>query len=353
MRIAQISPLYESVPPRSYGGTERIVSYLTEELVNRGHQVTLFASGDSRTKADLVSICPGSLRLFGEGADHLAYHFVQMHEVVKRSAEFDLLHFHTDYLHYPLSELHFYNHITTLHGRLDIKGLDILYKKYNHIPLVSISYHQRKPIPDANWIDTVYHGLPSDLFKPAFSGGTYLAFLGRISPEKRVDRAVEIARQTDIPLKIAAKIDAHDKEYFEAEIKHLLNHPLVEYVGEISDHEKENFLGNAMALLFPIDWPEPFGLVMIESMACGTPVVAFEGGSVHEVIDEGITGNIVHSIEQAVEAVKNIHSIDRRTCRKKFNERFDVGIMVKNYEKLYEKMSSMNNVKSHFYTHGL
>jgi glycosyltransferase involved in cell wall biosynthesis len=349
MRIAQISPLYESVPPQAYGGTERIVSYITQELINRNHQVTLFASGDSKTDAELIAICPKSLRLYGEGTDHLAYHFLEMHEVIKHAGEFDILHFHTDYLHFPVSSMNMYNHITTLHGRLNIKGLDILYKIYNDIPLVSISDYQRKPLPDANWIKTVYHGLPSDLLKPVFTNGSYLAFLGRISPEKRVDRAIEIAIQTGITLKIAAKIDVNDQEYFDSEIKHLFNHPLVEYIGEINEKEKQLFLGNALALLFPIDWPEPFGLVMIESMACATPVIAFKSGSVPEVIDEGITGYIVHSIDEAVNRIERLDGFDRVKCRQKFDERFDAKIMVDNYIKAYLKVININSESKKHY----
>ena len=353
MRIAQVSPLYESVPPQLYGGTERIVSYLTEKLVEHGHEVTLFASGDSITNAKLIPVCKKSLRLYGEGTDQLSYHFVELQEVINLRKEFDIIHFHIDYLHYPVSTLNQYHHVSTLHGRQDIKGLDLLYRKYNFIPLVSISNHQQLPLPHANWIETVYHGIPVDLLKPNFQTGQYLAFLGRISPEKRVDLAIEIAIKAQLPIKIAAKIDVNDQAYFEQEIKHLFNHPLVEYIGEINDSEKENFLGNAIALLFPIDWPEPFGLVMIESMACATPVIAFNRGSVPEVIDEGITGFLVNSVNEAVEVLKKIQRIDRKKCRKQFEERFASDIMTLNYERVYNTIIEMNNREKNKYVNAV
>ncbi len=287
MRIAQVAPLYESVPPKYYGGTERIVSYLTEELVRQGHDVTLFASGDSVTAAQLVPACPSSLRLDRSCEDQLAHHVLMLEHVVQRAAEFDVLHFHVDYLHFPFSRRQPTPHVTTLHGRLDIPDLVPLYREFNGVPLVSISDAQREPLPWANWLATVYHGLPPDLYRFRGEPGGYLAFLGRISPEKRVDRAIEIAQRVRMPLRIAAKIDAVDQAYFEREIEPLLDDPLVEYVGEIGETEKDEFLGNAQALLFPIDWPEPFGLVMIEALACGTPVIAYRHGSVPEVLDDG------------------------------------------------------------------
>ncbi len=342
MRIAQVAPLIEPVPPKTYGGTERIVSYITEELVKRGHEVTLFASADSQTGARLVSVSPKNLReerMENPGLiDPLAWNFIQLEKLLKLQTQFDVIHFHTDYLHFPVSRQSAYAHITTLHGRLDIAGLDLLYDHFDDIPVVSISDHQRLPIKKAFWIATVYHGLPADLYHEDSGKGNYLAFIGRISPEKRVDRAIEIAKRAGIPLKIAAKVDKADIEYFETEIRHLLDDPLIEFIGEIGENEKQEFLGNALAMLFPIDWPEPFGLVMIESMACGTPVIAFNKGSVPEVIDPGITGKLVVSIDEAVHAVKDIHLMSREKCRQKFEERFRVERMVSDYERVYEKV---------------
>ncbi|RMF47135.1 MAG: glycosyltransferase family 4 protein, partial [Deltaproteobacteria bacterium] len=266
MKIAQVSPLYESVPPKLYGGTERVVSWLTEELVRQGHDVTLFASGDSVTSAKLVPCASSALRLAG-CREPLAHHLVMLEEVARRLEEFDIIHYHVDYLHFPLSRRSRVPQLTTLHGRLDCPDLAPLFREYRDMPLVSISDDQRRPLPFANWFGTVYHGLPEELFQLNAGGGDYLAFLGRISPEKRPDRAIEIAKRAGWPLKIAAKVDRADQEYFEREIKPLLNHPLVEFIGEINDADKQEFLGQALALLFPIDWPEPFGLVMIEAMA--------------------------------------------------------------------------------------
>src|SRR5438094_3258 len=291
MRIAQVAPLYESVPPKYYGGTERVVSYLTEELVRQGHEVTLFASGDSVTKARLIAACQRSLRLDKHCIDQFAHHIVMLERVFQQAREFDIVHFHVDYLHFSTSRRQQITHVTTLHGRLDIPDLLPLYQEFRDMPVISISNVQREPLPWANWQATVYHGLPADLYRFRAQPGSYLAFLGRISPEKRVDRAIEIAKRTGIPLKVAAKVDPVDKDYFEREIEPLLRDSAVaECVGEISDEEKDEFLGNAYALLFPIDWPEPFGLVMIEAMACGTPVIAYDGGAVSEVIEEGQTG---------------------------------------------------------------
>src|SRR5947208_2602158 len=267
MRIAQVAPLYESVPPKYYGGTERVVSYLTEELVRQGHEVTLFASGDSETNARLVAACRRSLRLDNRYLRQMAHHFVMLERVFQRAGEFDVIHFHVDYLHFPLSRRETVTHMTALHGRLDIPDLVPLYQEFREMPVISISNAQREPLPWANWQGTVYHGLPEDLFRFRPKPENYLAFLGRISPEKRVDRAIEIAKRTGIPLKVAAKVDPVDKDYFDREIEPLLRNSAVNYVGEISDEEKDQFLGNAYALLFPIDWPEPFGLVMIEAMA--------------------------------------------------------------------------------------
>jgi glycosyltransferase involved in cell wall biosynthesis len=340
VRIAQIAPLFESVPPKQYGGTERIVSYLTEELVNQGHEVVLFASGDSETSAELVAVWPRSLRTDEKCQDRLALHLVQMEKVLARAHEFDVLHFHLDYLHYPVSKRQSYAHVTTLHGRLDIPELVPLYGEFKEIPIVSISDSQRKPLPWAGWVGTVYHGLPVSLYQPVRTPERYLAFLGRISPEKRVDRAIEIATQLGLRLRIAAKIDAGDQKYFEEEIRPLFSHPLVEYVGEIGDGEKQDFLGNAMALLFPIDWEEPFGLVTIEAMACGTPVIAWRRGSVPEIIEDGINGFIVDTVEQAVRTVSEIASFDRELCRRRFLSRFSATRMAEDYLAIYDRVLS-------------
>jgi len=339
MRIAQVAPLFESVPPKLYGGTERVVSYLTEELVNQGHDVTLYASGDSQTRAKLVSTCNRSLRLAHQNLDHLIFHYLLLEQLMEEIDDFDLIHFHIDYLHFPFSRENRLVHLTTLHGRMDLPGLYPLYEKFYDMPVVSISKSQRMPLSWINWIDTVYHGLPDTLYKPREETGQYLAFLGRISPEKRVDRAIEIAKKTGIPLKIAAKIDEADEVYFKENIAGLLEDPLIEFIGEITEEEKNDFLGNALALVFPIDWPEPFGLVMIEALACGTPVVAYRNGSVNEILDHGTNGYIVHSIEEAVDAVNHIHNIDRKNCRKTFEERFTAKIMASNYLRLYEKIN--------------
>ena len=285
MRIAQVAPLFESVPPKYYGGTERVVSYLTEELVCQGHEVTLFASGDSVTKAHLVAACRRSLRLDKHCIDQLSHQVLMLEHVFQRAAEFDIVHFHVDYLHFPLSRREQLTHVTTLHGQLDIPDLVPLYHEFRDMPVVSISNCQREPLPWANWQATIYHGVPADTYQFRAEPGSYLAFLGRISPEKRVDRAIKIARQVQIPLKIAAKVDRVDKDYFEAVVEPLLRDSLIEFVGEIGDGEKDEFLGHAYALLFPIDWPEPFGLAMIEAMACGTPVIAYRSGAVPEVME--------------------------------------------------------------------
>lgn len=337
MRIAQVAPLYESVPPKLYGGTERIVSYLSEELVRQGHDVTLFASADSSTTAQLRPVCPRSLRLEGRRViDPLAHH-VRMIEMVAREArDFDIVHFHIDYLHFPVSRRERIPTVTTTHGRLDIPDSLPLFREFREMPLVSISNAQRGPMPWANWIDTVYHGLPEHLYTPREKPGRYLAFLGRICPEKRVDRAIAIAKRVGMPLKIAAKVDAADEEYFETKIRKLLDHSLVEFIGEISEREKSGFLSHAHALLFPIDWPEPFGLAMIEALACGTPVVAYSMGSVPEILDDGVTGYLVNRIDSAVRAVRRIDSIDRKTCRRVFEERFSARRMASDYLNVYK-----------------
>lgn len=338
MKIAQISPLYESVPPKYYGGTERVVSYLTEELVKQGHDVTLFASGDSRTTAKLVGHTSDALRL-RKVCDPLAHHIVQMQEVAERAENFDILHFHTDYLHYPFSAFLNKPNVTTLHGRLDIPELAYVYQKFPQQPVISISNSQRKLLPvKANWAGTIYHGLPLDLYSKGEGDGDYVAFIGRISPEKKPDRAIKIAREAGIKIKIAAKIDSVDVAYYKREIEPLLNEPHVEFIGEIGEDNKGEFLGNARALIFPIDWPEPFGMVMIEAMACGTPVIAFNHGSVPEVIDHGVSGFIVNNINDSVRALENIHLLDRSLVRKKFEERFSATIMANNYVALFHKL---------------
>jgi glycosyltransferase involved in cell wall biosynthesis len=337
LRIAQVAPLYESVPPKLYGGTERVVSNLTEALVEAGHDVTLFASGDSETSARLVPGCPKALRLnHYECQDQLAHHYVMLEEVLERADQFDIIHFHLDYLHFPLSRLSGLVHISTLHGRLDSPDLVPLYRRYKDMPLSSISFNQRTPLPWVNWIGNVYHGLPSDLLPLGDGRGKYLAFLGRISPEKRVDRAIEIAKKLNMPLKIAAKVDRADRAYYESEIKPLLNTPNIEFVGEINEQQKGDFLGNAYAYLFPIDWPEPFGLTMIESMACGTPTVAFKRGSVPEVITNGVSGFIVETMDEAIRAVQQAADFDRAACRAEFIKRFSASTMAREYVKLYE-----------------
>jgi glycosyltransferase involved in cell wall biosynthesis len=338
MRIAQVAPLYESVPPKYYGGTERIASYLTEELVRQGHDVTLFASGDSVTKARFVSGCRRSLRLDKHCVDQMAHHVVMLEQVYRRAAEFDVIHFHVDYLHFGLSRRESVTRVTTLHGRLDLPDLIPLYQEFRDEPVVSISTSQRTPIPWANWQATVYHGLPEDLYTFRPGPGSYLAFLGRISPEKRVDRAIEIARRVGMPLRVAAKVDAVDEEYFATTIEPLLDHPLIEFVGEIGDAEKDEFLGNASMLLFPIDWPEPFGLVMIEAMACGTPVIAYSNGSVPEVMEQGRTGFIVDSLEEAIEAVRHVPQLSRERCREIFEQRFTAERMAHEYVRVYERL---------------
>ena len=342
MRIAQIAPLYESVPPKYYGGTERVVSYLVEELVAEGHDVTLFASGDSVTRARLVPVCPRSLRLDDQCVDQMAHLVLGLERVMQLAHEFDVLHFHADYFHYPLSRRAAYPHVTTLHGRLDTPDLEPLYREFADVPLVSISDAQRKPLPWANWTATVHHGLPPDLYPWHAEPGGYLAFLGRFSPEKRVDRAIEIAKLAGMPIKVAAKIDAADRHYFDTVVAPLLDDPIVECVGEIGEDAKADFLGNAVALLFPIDWPEPFGLVMIEAMACGTPVIAYPHGSVPEIIEEGRTGFVVSSIEDGARAVERCRAIDRRVCREVFENRFTVSRMAADYVRLYEQIANRN-----------
>ena len=338
MRVAIVAPLHESVPPRLYGGTERVVSYLTEELVRGGHAVTLFATADSRTSARLRAMAPRGLRLDPTCRDPLAWHVAMVHDVLESAREFDLLHFHIDHLHFPALRAYGIPALTTVHGRLDLPELAPLYARFRDMALVSISDAQRAPIPDAGWVATVHHGLPPQLlpFNPA--GGDYAAFIGRMSPEKRPDRAVRIARRAGMRLRIAAKVERSEAAYFESEIRPLLSQPGVEFVGEIGERDKAQFLGNAAALLFPIDWPEPFGLAMIEAMSCGTPVIAYGCGSVPEVVDEGVSGWIVSSEEEAAERLAAIGSSSRAACRRAFERRFSAERMARDYAAVYERV---------------
>jgi glycosyltransferase involved in cell wall biosynthesis len=340
MRIAQIAPLYECVPPKLYGGTERIVSYLTEELVRQGHDVTLFASGDSKTSAKLVPCCDMALRLNPSIRDARPYHIIMMEQVRQKAREFDILHFHVDYLHAPLVRQLSCPALTTQHGRLDLPDLAPFYGMFHDMPLVSISSDQRRYLRHVNWIGTVHHGLPRDLlpFQPD-AGEGYLVFLGRISPEKRPDLAIEIATRAGVPLKIAAKVDRVDQAYWEEKILPMIKaHPNIEFVGEVNEQEKAELLGKAAALVFPIDWPEPFGLVMIEAMACGTPVIPFRRGSVPEIVEEGVSGFGVETVAQAVAAVHRIADLDRVAVRAAFERRFTVERMVKDYVNIYGRL---------------
>jgi glycosyltransferase involved in cell wall biosynthesis len=339
MRVAHIAPLVESVPPRLYGGTERIVSYLVEELVRQGHQVTLFASGDSVTTADLVPGAVTALRLDPSVRDPIPHYMLMLDQVRERMDEFDILHFHIDHIHFPLVRPIADRTLTTLHGRQDLPDLKGFYFGFRDMPLVSISQAQRAPLPHANFVATVHHGIPIDLYRPvAQPSGGYVAFLGRIAPEKRPDRAIRIAREVGIPLKIAAKVDKVDEEYFREQIEPLLHGPGVEFVGEINEREKQEFLGQALALLFPVDWPEPFGLVMIEAMACGTPVLAFRCGSVPEVVDDGLTGRIVETEDEAVAALSSLLSFDRQAIRRRFEQRFTAARMAADYAGIYRAL---------------
>jgi glycosyltransferase involved in cell wall biosynthesis len=337
MRIAQIAPLYESVPPKFYGGTERVVAHLSNALVERGHDVTLFASGDSKTWARLVPCRDVALRLDPDMSWDLPAHLAMLATVRQVADQFDILHFHLDCHHFPLFDDMAERTLTTLHGRQDIKDLAALYLHYPYFPLVSVSDSQRLPVPNLRWIRTVHHGHPRNQYSPSPQPGSYLAFLGRIAPEKGVDRAILIAERVGLPLRIAAKIDFADRGYFREQIAPLLKiSTKAEYIGEIAEPEKEGFLGGALALLFPIDWPEPFGLVMIEAMACGTPVVAFNRGSVSEIIEQGVTGFIVETMEEAVEAAKQAVSLDRRRIRETFERRFTSEVMAIGYEQAYQ-----------------
>ena len=335
LRIAQLAPLYESVPPKLYGGTERIVAYLAEELVRRGHEVTLHAAGDSTIKVPLKVGSPQALRL--TGLDHLGpiFHLPMLSDVYDNPSRFDIIHSHIDCLSFPLARHAPVPTVSTLHGRLDLKELLPIYRSYSDLPVVSISDHQRRPIPEMSWVRTVYHGLPRDLLKFSGQPGRYLAFLGRICPEKRPDFAIGIARRSGVPLKIAAKVDRADREYFSSVIKPLLATPGIEFIGEINEEEKQEFLGRALALLFPVDWPEPFGLVMIEALACGTPVIARPCGAVPEILRHGVTGFIGSSVDDLVAGVEKLGDISRQKCRDEFEARFTVEVMAANYERVY------------------
>jgi len=340
MKIAQIAPLYESCPPRAYGGTERVVFYLTEELVRLGHEVTLFASGDSQTTAKLVPGCEAALRLDGRVKDPLVYHMTMLDRVRRQADQFDILHFHTDYLHFPFFAEQWDRTLTTMHGRLDLADLAVMMRAFPQLPLVSISAAQQSPMPWANWYGTIHHGLPCELHRLGEGNGGYLAFLGRVSPEKGVDRAIAIARRVGLPLQIAAKVDPVDRAYYEAQIEPLLSDPLIEFVGELGESDKSAFLGDAAALLFPIDWPEPFGLVLIEAMANGTPVIAFGRGSVPEIIEDGLTGFIVESVDAAAAAVPRAWELNRQQIRLRFEQRFTAERMASDYLRVYDKVLS-------------
>ena len=346
MKIAQIAPLVESVPPTLYGGTERVVSWLTEELVAQGHEVTLFASGDSRTNAQLVPIVPRALRLDGIH-NSTPYNLIMLDQVALRQGDFDVMHFHIDFFHYPLFRGMAHKTLTTLHGRQDLPELPAIYRAFPHMPLVSISNHQRLPVPPVNWMGTVYHGLPANLLRQGDGAGGYLAFLGRICPDKGPLEAIEIARRAGMTLKMAAKVDPADQAYFDQQVRPVLDaSPHVEFIGEIDDARKPEFLGKARALLFPISWPEPFGLVMIESMACGTPVIAFNCGSVPEIMEDGLTGFVVENVDQAVAAVGKLGRLFRPSIRCRFEERFSVSAMAREYVKIYRHLATSGDVSA-------
>jgi glycosyltransferase involved in cell wall biosynthesis len=346
VKIAQIAPLVESVPPTLYGGTERVVSWLTEELVARGHEVTLFASGDSVTAAQLEPIVPRSLRLDGIH-NSTPYNIIMLDRVAARVDEFDVMHFHIDFFHYPLFRGMAQKTLTTLHGRQDLPELPALYRTFSHMPLASISNDQRKPVPPVNWMGTVYHGLPESLLQEGGGDGGYLAFLGRICADKGPLDAIEIARRAGMTLKMAAKVDPADQAYFEEQVRPVLDtSPHVEFIGEINDSQKQDFLGRARALLFPICWPEPFGLVMIEAMACGTPVIAFNCGAVPEVMDDGLTGFVVENMDQAVAALARVDILSRPAIRARFENRFSAGAMARGYLKIYQQLAASDGAVS-------
>jgi glycosyltransferase involved in cell wall biosynthesis len=347
LRIAQIGPLYERIPPKLYGGTERIVSYITEELVRRGHDVTLFAAGDAVTSAKLHPACPQALRLAGKQDLGAFLQFPMLSDVYENADDFDVIHNHVDYWSFAFARLVNTPTVSTMHGRLDLEDLMPVYARYKTVPLVSISDAQRPPLPFMNWVSTVYHGLPRDLLTFSKGPGKYLAFLGRISPEKRPDLAIDLARKAGIPIKLAAKVDVVDRAFFEQVIKPRLSSPDVEYIGEINESQKNEFLGNALALMFTIDWPEPFGLAMIEALACGTPVIARPCGSVPEVLRNGVSGIIASEFDDLVQAVKNIDSISREACRKEFETRFTDDVMAAQYERIYRELIGARRNGSH------
>jgi glycosyltransferase involved in cell wall biosynthesis len=338
MRIAQVAPLYESVPPRCYGGTERVVSYLTEELIRQGHEVTLFASGDSQTKARLCAPCSRSLRQDETCKEPIAYHVLMLERVYQEASNFDLVHFHADYLPLPLARRLSAPCVHTMHGRLDNPELTPLFQEFREAPLVSISHAQRAPLTWANWMGTVYHGLPRNLYTYNDTAGDYVVFLGRVSVEKQVHIAIEMARKAGVRLKIAAKVDRRDQGYYEEMVRPLLKAPGVDFLGEIGGRDKDRLLGGARALLLPIDWPEPFGLVMIEALACGTPVIAYRRGSVPEILDDGTTGYIVDNVDDGARAIRAVNRLNRRHCRRAFEQRFSVGRMTSDYLALYQQL---------------
>ena len=338
MRIAQVAPLTEAIPPKLYGGTERVVSWLTEELIQLGHDVTLYASGDSRTSAKLESLWPRALRLDGTVRDPNALHMTMIEQVLRRANEYDIVHFHLDYYPFSLFSRETTPFVTTLHGRLDLPEHQPVFSTFSHVPVVSISNAQRRPVPNANWVRTIHHGLPARSLLPQESTPDYFAFLGRIAPEKRVDRAIRIAQGCGVPLKIAAKIDKADRDYFEESIRPLMSGPGIEYIGEITDHEKASFLSGAKALLVPIDWPEPFGLVMIEAMACGTPVIAYNRGSVPEIVEDGITGFVVEDEQSAIGAAYRLPELSRAKVRERFEQRFTARRMAQDYLAVYRSL---------------
>jgi glycosyltransferase involved in cell wall biosynthesis len=339
MKIAQVSSLMEAVPPKLYGGTERIVAYLTDELVDMGHDVTLFASGDSVTKAKLEAAWPRAMRLDDTVGDYLAPHILMLEQIARRARQFDIIHLHVDYVAYPIFCRAGAPFLTTLHGRLDLATLPPLYETFDDVPVISISDAQREPLPEANYAATIHHGLPVRLLNRGKGEGGYLAFLGRISPEKAPDAAIRIAGRAGMKLKIAAKVDKVDRAYFEERVRPLLDQPHVEFIGEIAEHQKSEFLGNAAGLLFPIAWREPFGLAMIEAMACGTPVIAMRNGSVPEVVDDGVTGYIVGSEDQAVSAARRLATLDRNRVRRVFETRFTARRMAEDYLAVYRRLA--------------
>jgi glycosyltransferase involved in cell wall biosynthesis len=340
MRIAHVAPLAESVPPKLYGGTERVVAWLVDELVELGHEVTLFASGDSTTRAKLVSAWPRALRLGRPRSDPIAAQTALLETVSRLSRQFDVVHFHIDWAHLPMMSRLGVPYLTTMHGRLDIPGLRLLAELFTEAPLVSISDNQRQPLPSARWLQTIYHGLPEGSLRPCYQPGKYLAFLGRLTAEKGPEVAIRIAKAAGMPLRIAAKIPRSEAQYFKQRLEPLIDGEQIKLVGEVGDQEKQEFLSQASALLFPIDWPEPFGLVMIEAMACGTPVIAFRRGSVPEVVENGVTGYVVDTEEQALEAVKKIEKLDRARVRQTFASRFTAQRMAQEYVGCYRMLAA-------------